>query len=85
MDRSVVRIWYKVQVQSQLSARTAQPVLCLRSGPSSSVKDVIPLILHAMECGDASNISIKWMYMVAETRFFSVVGMYDLFLATSCF
>ena len=45
------------------------------------MKDVIPLVPHAMECGDASNISINWMDLVAETR--SVAGMYDLLLATS--
>jgi hypothetical protein len=76
VDR-VVRNLYKVQVQSQLSARTEQPVLL------PVKKDAIPLRPHAMECGDASNISINWMDMVAETR--SAVGMYDLLLATSYF
>lgn len=83
MDRSVVRNLDKVQVQSQPSARTVQ--LVLFSTLVATVKDVIPLIPHTMECGDASKISIKWMDMAAETRCFSVVGMYDLLLATSCF
>ena len=78
---------YKVQVQSQLSARTVQLVL-FKLLPVTTlswpVKDV-PLIHHAMECGDASNISVNWMDMAAGTRFFSVVGMYDLLLAKSYF